>query len=136
MNTTDTTSRGVATPLSENTTPRGGPAVLDIGGDIGALVVIVPDELAGTEIEISPIDAAQSRTHTGVHPREFRTGSRLVALFPALHCGDYQLWHPHDDTLLATAHVVGDHVTQLDLSHVVAERAHTGDPEHHVHTHH
>lgn len=121
---------------SENTAVGTGPAVLDIGGDIGALVVIVPDTLAGTEIEISPRDAAQARTHTGVHPRQFKAGSRQVALFPALSSGDYQLWHPHNDGVLAVAHIDGGAVAHLDLSHLSTPRDTTGRSHHHAHSHH
>ena len=46
-----------------------GPAVLDIGGGTGALLVIVPAALLHTEIEVSPAGRPDARTHTGVHER-------------------------------------------------------------------
>ncbi len=41
--------------------------MLDIGGDVGALVVYLPDSFAGTEIEIGWSDSDEPFTHTGVH---------------------------------------------------------------------
>ena len=46
-----------------------GAVLLDIGGDVGALIVHMPAELAGTEIEICPAGAdryAEHRTHVAV----------------------------------------------------------------------
>ncbi len=64
-----------------------GPAVLDIGGGIGALLVIVPAALLHTEPEVSPLDQPGAHTHTGVHARLLRGKSLLVALFPSLAAG-------------------------------------------------
>jgi hypothetical protein len=65
--------------------------VLDVGGDIGALVVLADPELAGAEIEISPVESA-TRAHVPVYLR--RLGARVVhaAVYPDLPAGDYQLW--------------------------------------------
>ena len=43
--------------------------VLDIGGDIGALIAYLPDSFAGSEIEIGYSDSDKPFTHTGVHRR-------------------------------------------------------------------
>jgi hypothetical protein len=69
-----------------------GPAVLDIGGGVGALLVIVPAALLHTEIEVSPDGRPAARTHTGVHERTM-AGERVpVALFPSLDAGTWTLW--------------------------------------------
>jgi hypothetical protein len=69
-----------------------GPAVLDIGGGAGALLVIVPAALADTEPELSPAGNPHARIHTGVHQR--RVGGQLVpvALYPSLDAGVWTLW--------------------------------------------
>jgi hypothetical protein len=69
-----------------------GPAVLDIGGGTGALLVIVPAALLGTEPEVSRGGRPGKRIHTGVHERD-SGGVRLpVALFPSLDAGTWTLW--------------------------------------------
>ncbi len=82
---------------------HGGPLMLDIGGDVGALVVYLPDSFAGTEIEIGWSDSDELFTHTGGHPRG--TGGTLhqTAVYPELKTGDYQLWHPTDAAPLGPA---------------------------------
>jgi len=66
----ETQMRGSASSSGgENSGVHGGPVMLDIGGDVGALVVYLPDSFAGTEIEIGWSDSDEPFTHTGVHPR-------------------------------------------------------------------
>ena len=57
--------------------------VLDIGGDIGALVVYLPRSPDGGELEMEPVGDPAGRFHTGVH-RRFALGGTtpLVAVFP------------------------------------------------------
>jgi hypothetical protein len=66
-------------------------AVLDIGGDIGALVLYAPPELAGAEIEISREGAP--RTHSQVRERRIGTAAPLyAAVYPGLPAGTYTIW--------------------------------------------
>jgi hypothetical protein len=69
-----------------------GPAVLDIGGGTGALLVILPVALLHTEIEVSPDARPDARTHTGVHERSMAGEQLAVALFPSLDAGSWTLW--------------------------------------------
>jgi hypothetical protein len=69
-----------------------GPAVLDIGGGAGALLVVVPAALLGAEPEVSPVDQPNARTHTGVHERMVDGALVPVALFPSLEAGMWRLW--------------------------------------------
>ena len=69
-----------------------GPAVLDIGGGTGALLVIVPAALLHTEIEVSPDGRSDGRTHTGVHERPMGGQLLAIALFPSLDAGSWTLW--------------------------------------------
>jgi hypothetical protein len=68
-----------------------GPAVLDIGGGIGALLVIVPAALLHVEIEVSPAGRPDARTHTGVHERPMAGEQLAIALFPSLDAGTWTL---------------------------------------------
>ena len=43
--------------------------MLDIGGDIGALVLYTTEELEGLEIEVSLTTDLDHRTHTQIHKR-------------------------------------------------------------------
>jgi hypothetical protein len=90
-----------------------GPAVLDIGGGTGALLVIVPAALLRTEIEVSPAGRHDGRTHTGVHERPM-SGSRLpVALFPSLETGTWTLWG-YGPCTTRTVEILDGEVTRLD----------------------
>src|SRR5258706_5574635 len=70
-----------------------GSVVLDLGPDIGALVLHTPPELDGSEIEISRLagDAARGRTHSRVRPRHTPGGVQYAAVYPGLAAGDYVL---------------------------------------------
>src|ERR671932_1195268 len=68
------------------------PIVLDIGEDIGALIVYTSSELRGREIEVSPKGHAARRTHTEVLERTVTGRTVWAAVFPALAAGDYSLW--------------------------------------------
>jgi len=67
--------------------------VIDIGGTIGALVVVSPPDLHGAEIEICPVGLGPAaRTHTIVRAREAPgVGIVYAGVFPSLPEGDYTL---------------------------------------------
>lgn len=67
-------------------------AVLDIGEEVGALIIYTPKELLGREIEVSPSGANLTRTHTAVLERKIGSNTLCAALFLALHHGDYTIW--------------------------------------------
>ncbi|HEY7859709.1 MAG TPA: hypothetical protein VIC82_14530 [Candidatus Nanopelagicales bacterium] len=94
-------------------TADGGPIVLDLGGDVGALVLHTGSEQVGLELEISPIDHPNDRQHVAVHPRNL--GDRVVyaAVYPDLVQGDYHIWSPLGDPALAVA-ITGGRITQAD----------------------
>jgi hypothetical protein len=70
-----------------------GTVVLELGADVGALVLHTPAELDGREIEISPEEAVTSRrTHSMVRPRHMTTGTRYAAVYPDLAAGPYTIW--------------------------------------------
>ncbi len=129
-----------AASTAENPHVQGGSLVLDIGGDIGALIAYLPESFAGTEVYISVADGSEPFTHTGVHPRGTGGTLRQTAVYPELTTGDYQLWHPADASPLGEpVHVDGGAVAELDLIGRVAEvttapTAHShGDGHSHTH---
>jgi hypothetical protein len=90
-----------------------GPAVLDIGGGTGALVVIVPAALLHTEPEVSPEDHPAARTHTGVHERSLHGETVAVALFPSLSEGRWTLW-AEGPCATITIEILDGQVTEVD----------------------
>ena len=70
-----------------------GTVVLELGADVGALVLYTPAELDGREIEISREEAVTDRrTHSMVRPRHMTTGTRYAAVYPDLPAGPYTVW--------------------------------------------
>ena len=70
-----------------------GTVVLELGADVGALVLFTPAELDGREIEISRDDApAGRRTHSQVRPRHMPTETKYAAVYPDLPAGPYTIW--------------------------------------------
>ena len=65
--------------------------ILDIGEDVGAVVVYLGDQATGDELEIQPVGDPAGRFHTGVHPREIDGVSVRVAIFPEVRTGTYEL---------------------------------------------
>jgi hypothetical protein len=68
-----------------------GTVVLDIGGDIGAAMVVAPASLVGTEIEIRQAGGAWDGTHTAIRQRDLGDTTSFAGVFPALLAGDYEL---------------------------------------------
>jgi hypothetical protein len=93
-----------------------GSVVLDLGADIGALILEVPAALAGREIEISPAGAgaAGRRTHALVRERRTGAGTRYAAVYPGLPAADYTIW-PDPATPAATVTVRGGRVARHRL---------------------
>ena len=69
-----------------------GSVVLDIGGDVGALIIITPARMAGEEIHVSPLHDPAGRTHALVRERRLGGTSSHAAVYPALPAGDYTIW--------------------------------------------
>jgi hypothetical protein len=115
--------------------------VLDIGGDVGALVVSAPAHLAGAEIEICPTGTRDQvpdegagwwhgtwrshhdpgRTHQHAHApawphvavlaRPTANGTHHSAVYPGLRSGTYDLWLRPDQPTALTITVRGAEVT-------------------------
>lgn len=115
-----------------------GTVMLDIGGDIGALILMTGPELLLAEIEISRVDGQSpladghghahehdhadgkthshtdpNRTHVAVRERRGPSGVQYAAIYPGLWTGDYILWGV-DGEARDTVTITGGEVTQLD----------------------
>lgn len=96
-----------------------GPVVVNIGGDVGALVLRTRPEMELVEIEISPVGDDARRSHVAVLARPGPRGTVHAAVYPALYEGEHRLWRP-DGTPAGTVHVTGGKVTEAhwsDLEH-------------------
>lgn len=123
----------------ENPHAGQGPVLLDIGGDVGALVVTMPASLDGVEVEIRPVGGSSTRDHDHDHDRghgqdpdhhhghdhdhghliHVAVVSRPVAgtivpslVFPELVEGDYELYRRPAGPVELTVTVVGGEVTE------------------------
>jgi len=90
-----------------------GSVVLDIGADVGALVLYVAADQIGREIEISRLGSDGPRTHAAVRERRLDRGSLHCVVYAGLAAGEYTIW-ADDTTPGGTATVIGGHVTELD----------------------
>ena len=95
------------TPAEPVAGPSGsGTVVLELGPGAGALVLHVPAELTGLEIEISLAGHDSHRTHSMVRPRHVAGGTRYAAVYPGLVPGDYTIWR--DRLTAVTTVTIGD----------------------------
>ena len=85
-----------------------GTVVMELGADIGALVLYTPAELDGEEIEISRDGDGARRTHSQVRPRHMASVTRYAAVYPNLAAGQYTIWTA---TVSLTVTVTGGQVT-------------------------
>jgi hypothetical protein len=95
--------------------------VLDIGEDIGALIVHTDAGMLGVEVEISATGQDDRRTHKDVLEREINGRPAYTAVFDKVRQGSYTLWV--DDVARAREVLVtGATVAQLDWSREPAAR--------------
>jgi hypothetical protein len=93
-----------------------GSVVLDIGGDIGALVLRVPRALLGDEIELHPDDAGVARVHSAVRERKTTAGEVYAAVYPQLTAGEYLISGTRQRVSIS-----GGQVTEVELTAAPAE---------------
>jgi hypothetical protein len=87
-----------------------GTVILDIGNDVGALVLHTSGEWLGREIDLLPDDRSVPHTHSAVRERRSPDGSAYAAIYPQLLAGRYTL---EDSRQRIT--IVGGRVTEIDL---------------------
>ena len=92
---------------------HGEQVVLDIGQDVGALVLYTGEELRGREIEISLKGNDAQRVHTAILERRVNGRVVFAGVYPALPAGDYNIWgngaQPTGDVM-----IVGGEVAEVD----------------------
>ena len=88
-----------------------GSVVMELGADIGALILYTPPGLDGEEIEISrDADPGARRTHSRVRPRPMPGETRYAAVYPGLTAGRYTIWRD-ERTPAARATIIGGQVS-------------------------
>jgi hypothetical protein len=87
--------------------------VLDIGGDVGALIVHADPELHGVEVEISPTEDDGSRSHKEVLQRSINGRPAFTAVFDGLPAGTYTLWM-HGQARARRVSIERSKITELD----------------------
>lgn len=114
----------------ENPHAGQGSVLLDIGGDVGALVVAMPPSMVGVEIEIDRVGgglhhghghghghAHGHRAHVAVVDRPVPGGTQPSLVFPELLEGTYELFDKGTDDVLMTAEVTGGQVSFAEWPH-------------------
>src|ERR1700676_1009005 len=91
--------------------------VLDIGEDIGALIIHTGAAMHGAEVEISATGADDHRTHKDVLEREINGHPAYTAVFDKLRDGTYTLW-VGDVARARDVAIKGAAVAELDWSAV------------------
>src|SRR5262245_54883026 len=81
----------------ENPYAGQGAVLLDIGGDVGALVVSMPTDSLGLEVEIRPVGSSARPghhhfPHVAVVARPLTRGVAHTLVYPTVHEGEYELF--------------------------------------------
>jgi hypothetical protein len=103
----------------QDTGPGSGPPdalVVDIGGDVGALIIYANEDCLGSEIDLTPAGAPRAHhVHTMVRRRR-ATGKDVVAgLYPELAEGIYTVWGTDDGGgPIGEVTVVGGQVSEFN----------------------
>ena len=97
----------------ENPHAGQGAVLLDIGGDIGALVVTMPEAMLGEEVEVltGREEPGHHRPHVAVVPRPGPSGTVPSLVFPELAEGSYALVPKGTDDVCLLVDVRGGEVT-------------------------
>lgn len=93
--------------------PHTSDVVLDIGGDIGALVLYTGADLDGEEIELSLAVPDAERFHNQVHERHFGGKVAFAAVYPEIHAGEYHVWGRASEPV-ETVIIRGGEVAEID----------------------
>lgn len=118
------------TPPQEQRPDADGVVIVEIGGDMGAVVISTPRELAGREIEIRPEGSEWDGAHTGVWERQGPGVTTTAAVFGSLRAGSYELRIKDAPGTEHPAHVVvkGAQVTQVTWAGITPMRPSPATP--------
>src|SRR5947209_5298140 len=87
--------------------------VLDIGGDIGALILYTDPEQVNAEIEMTPKGSNTGHFHNQVHERRMNGRSVFAAVYPQIRAGEYDIWRDAS-TVAGSVTIVGGEVATVD----------------------
>ena len=87
--------------------------MLDLGGDVGALILHTDPAMHGVEVEISADGADRDGRHKQVLERSIAGRAAFTAVFDELAEGCYTLW-VGDEPRSRGVGVRGGHVAELD----------------------
>jgi hypothetical protein len=110
----------MSAPAVENPFAGQGSVLLDIGDDIGAVVVAMPIEMEGVEVEIRPDSHDQQSTghvhhpHVAVVNRPVEGGQLPSLVFPEVREGAYGLYLKESAVRRVTLTVAGGQVTSAE----------------------
>jgi hypothetical protein len=91
--------------------------VLNIGDDIGALIIYTREDLRERQIEVSSPGIDARKIHNVVHERRLNGRPVFAAVFPTLAAGDYKTWtNPTSEFTIA-----GGQVAELDWRDIPVE---------------
>jgi len=93
--------------------------VLDIGDDVGALVLYTLPHLHGREIEVSPLGQDSQRVHTAVLERRANGRTLFAAVYAELREGRYRIWGD-DARLPSEVTIEAGRVAEVDWAAPVA----------------
>ena len=105
----------VEAPYVDEGTTDGPPdaLVLDIGEDIGALILYTEESCLGLEIDLTPVGAPRSHhMHTMIRRRRAFDREFIAGVYPELTEGTYTIWGT-DDLPLGQVSIVGGHVSEF-----------------------
>ncbi len=91
------------------------PVVLDIGGDIGALIVYGTADLIDTPVEVSAAGSDDEKFHQHILERPMPDGTSYAAVFDKITQGTYTLWL-HGKPRVRDFRITGGEVAQVDWS--------------------
>lgn len=93
--------------------PHSQHVVLELGDEIGALIVHTDPALLGVEVEISPTGEDELRSHKEVLERRINGRSNHVLVFDGLPSGSYTLWID-GEAKARDIEVAGGEIAELD----------------------
>jgi hypothetical protein len=93
--------------------PRVEDVVLDIGGNIGALIIYTDAGRDGEEIELSRAEPGAKRFHNQVHERRFNGQALFAAVYPEIEEGEYHIWGEGPEPA-ETVLIRGGEIAELD----------------------
>lgn len=93
-------------------------AVVDIGEDIGALIIYCQQRMRGRQIEVSLRGREWQRTHTDVLERQTSQRPVFAALFLALAAGDYVIWGNSPEPI-GEVTICGGQVAEINWSNLL-----------------